>query len=251
MHEHELWFTALLNNYLAAPADLILRLGTWVGLPGLHPGQPRPWTNYLAMEIFIILLLVIAAAALRTRLSVDRPGTFQLTIEAVYEFIAQQAHDIVGHGYQRYMAFFFTVGMLILCSNLLGLVPSLEAPTMYYYVPTGIALCCFAYYNGQGLREQGLLGYLKHFAGPMWWLAPFMFVLEVISHCIRPLSLTIRLYANMLAGEKVTMGFLALVPYGVPVLLMALHLLVSFIQAFIFTMLVIAYVGMAVAHEEH
>jgi F-type H+-transporting ATPase subunit a len=85
----------------------------------------------------------------------------------------------------------------------------------------------------------------------MWWLAWFMFPLEIVSHCIRPVSLTIRLYANMLAGEQVTIGFLSLVPWVVPVVFMGLHVFVSFVQAFIFTMLSMVYVGEAVAHEEH
>jgi F-type H+-transporting ATPase subunit a len=122
---------------------------------------------------------------------------------------------------------------------------------MYYYVPAGVAACCFVYYHSQGVRVQGPLGYLKHFAGPMWWLAWFMFPLEIISHCIRPFSLTVRLYANMYAGEQVTTSFIALVPFVIPIALMALHILVSLIQAFIFTMLTIAYVGGAVAQEEH
>ena len=76
MPEHELWLTALLNRYLAGPAEMVLNLASRLGLPGLHPGQGRPWTNYVAMEILVILLLMIAAAVLRTRLSVERPGTF-------------------------------------------------------------------------------------------------------------------------------------------------------------------------------
>ena len=246
MHEteHVLWFTALLNRYLAGPAEAVLRMA---GLP-FEPGHP--WPNYMAMEILLLLVLVLAAALLRARLSVDKPGTFQLTIEAVYEFLAQQAKDIIDHGSSKYVAWFFTVFMFILCANLMGVIPSLEAPTMYYYVPAGVAMCVFLYYNGMGFKAQGPLGYMKHFAGPMWWLAPFMFLLEIISHCIRPVSLTIRLFANMYAGEQVTMGFMALVPYAVPVLLMGLHVFVSFLQAFIFTMLLIAYVGGAVAHEE-
>ncbi|MGD0001646.1 MAG: F0F1 ATP synthase subunit A [Bryobacteraceae bacterium] len=251
MHEHELWLTALLNRYLAGPAEMVLNLATRLGLPGLHPGQGRPWTNYVAMEILVILLLMIAAAVLRTRLSVERPGTFQLSFEAVYNFLGEQARDIVGPGSERYLAFFCTIAIFILCSNLLGLVPSFEAPTMYYYVPAGVAACCFVYYHSQGVRVQGPLGYLKHFAGPMWWLAWFMFPLEIISHCIRPFSLTVRLYANMYAGEQVTTSFIALVPFVIPIALMALHILVSLIQAFIFTMLTIAYVGGAVAQEEH
>lgn len=246
MHEteHVLWFTALLNRYLAGPAEAVLRLA---GLK-FEPGQP--WPNYMAMEILVILVLVLAAAVLRAKLSVDRPGTFQLTIEAVYEFLAQQAHDIIGHGSSVHVAWFFTIFIFVLSSNLLGVVPTFESPTMYYYVPAGVALCTFLYYNGMGLKAQGPLGYLKHFAGPVWWLAPFMFLLEIISHCIRPVSLTIRLYANMFAGEQVTLGFMALVPFVVPVVFMGLHVFVSFLQAFIFTILSTAYVGGAVAHEE-
>jgi len=87
--------------------------------------------------------------------------------------------------------------------------------------------------------------------GPVWWLAPFMFAIELISHFIRPVSLTIRLFANMLAGEQVTIAFMNLVPIGIPAALMGLHTFVSFLQAFIFTILTMAYVGMAVAHEDH
>ena len=245
MHEHELWVTALLNRYLAAPADAVLKLG------GLKAGEHGPWANFMAMEVLVVLVLVVAAALLRTRLSVDKPGTFQLTIEAVWEFLAEQTHEIVGHGSAKHVPFLFAIFIFVLSSNLLGVVPTFESPTMYYYVPAGIALCSFLYYHGQGLKAQGPLGYLKHFAGPMWWLAWFMFPLEIISHCIRPVSLTIRLFANMYAGEQVTTGFMALVPVVIPVAFMGLHVFVSFLQAFIFTVLSTAYIGGAVAHEEH
>jgi len=141
--------------------------------------------------------------------------------------------------------------LFVVCSNLLGIVPTFESPTMYYYVPAGLAIATFLYYNGQGIQEQGLLGHLKHFCGPMWWLAWFMFPLELISHLIRPVSLTIRLFANMLAGEQVTVGFLGMVPWVVPVIFMGLHAFVSFVQAFIFMMLAMVYVSEAVAHEDH
>ncbi len=246
MHEHELWFTALLNKYFSAPVNALFQL------VGYHTEDPsRPWSNYIAMEILVILILMAAALLLRATLSVDRPGKFQLVIEGVYKFIAEQARDIIGHGYKKRLSWFAMVFLFILTSNLLGIIPSFESPTMYYYVPAGVAIAMFFYYNGQGIREQGLLGYLKHFAGPVIWIAWLMFPLEIISHVIRPVSLTIRLYANMLAGEEVTLGFLALVPWVVPVVFMALHTFVSFIQAFIFMMLGMVYVGEAVAHEGH
>lgn len=246
MHEHELWFTALLNKYCAAPVNALFQL------VGYHTEDPsKPWSNYIAMEVLVILILVSAALALRATMSVDRPGKFQLVIEAVYNFIAEQARDIIGHGYRKRLSWFAMVFLFILTSNLLGIIPSFESPTMYYYVPAGAAIAMFFYYNGQGIQEQGLLGHLRHFAGPVLLIAWFMFPLEVISHLIRPVSLTIRLFANMLAGEQVTIGFLALVPWAVPVVFMALHVFVSFIQAFIFTMLGMVYVGEAVAHEGH
>jgi F-type H+-transporting ATPase subunit a len=182
---------------------------------------------------------------------VDKPGVFQQFFEVIWEFLRDQAHDVIGHGSKRYVAMFATFFIFILASNLLGVVPSFESPTMYYYVPAGIALVSFTFYNFHGMREMGVLGHLKHFAGPLWWLAWFMFPLEIISHCIRPVSLTIRLFANMLAGEQVTLGFMSIVPLLVPVILMGLHVFVSLIQAFIFTVLSMVYVGGVVTHEEH
>lgn len=246
MHEHELWFTALLNQYLAAPANALFNA------VGFHTEDPaKPWSNYIAMELLVILALVLVAALVRASLSVDRPGRLQLIVENLYTFLADQAHDIIGHGYKKRMSYFAMVFLFVLVSNLLGIIPTFESPTMYYFVPAGLAIATFLYYNGQGISEQGVLGHLKHFCGPMWWLAWFMFPLEIVSHCIRPVSLTIRLFANMLAGEQVTLGFLGLVPWAVPVVFMGLHVFVSFVQAFIFTMLTMVYVGEAVAHEEH
>ncbi len=246
MHHTELWFTALLNKYLAAPAGALLQA------VGFHMEDPaKPWSNYMAMEVLVIALLMLAAVAVRASLSVDRPGKLQLVFENLWTFVADQAHDIVGHGSKKRLSYFAMIFLFVVCSNLLGIIPTFESPTMYYYVPAGLAMCTFLYYNGQGIKEQGLLGHLKHFCGPMWWLAWFMFPLEIISHCIRPVSLTIRLFANMLAGEQVTVGFLSLVPWVVPVVFMGLHVFVSFVQAFIFMMLAMVYVGESVAHESH
>lgn len=247
MHQtHELWLTALLNQYAAGPANAI------VSALGYHVDDPaNPWKNWMSMLLLTVLLLMVGAAAIGRSLSVDRPGKVQLTFEGIYGFLRGQARDVIGHGYEKYVPMFATIFIFILSSNLLGVIPGFESPTMYYVVPAGVALISFGYYNAMGVKAQGLLGHLKHFAGPLWWLAWFMFPLELISHSIRPVSLTIRLYANMFAGEQVTLGFLALAPWVVPVAFMGLHVFVSFVQAFIFTLLSIVYVGMAVAHEEH
>lgn len=246
MHEHELWFTALLNQYLAAPANALFQL------VGFHTEDAaKPWSNYMAMEILVIGLLMLVAVVVRASLSVDRPGKLQLVMENVYTFVGDQAHEIIGHGAKPRVSYFSMIFLFVVTSNLLGIIPTFESPTMYYFVPAGLAIATFLYYNGQGIKEQGVLGHLKHFCGPLWWLAWFMFPLEIISHCIRPVSLTIRLFANMLAGEQVTMGFLGMVPWVVPVIFMGLHVFVSFVQAFIFMMLSMVYVGESVAHEDH
>ena len=110
-------------------------------------------------------------------------------------------------------------------------------------------MAAFLTYNILGLKEQGLVGYLKHFWGPIWWLGFLMFPIEIISHLARPMSLTIRLYANMVAGEKVTLVFLALTYFLVPAVFMGLHVFVALLQAYIFTLLTMIYIGGAVARE--
>ena len=243
MHEHELWFTALLNQTLAGPANAILNAA---GIPAHDPS--KPWANYMAMQILVAAIIVLVFALLKMRLSADQPGKFQQTFEMMYEFVSGMGHDIVGHGSEKHTALFGTLFVFTLFSNLLGVIPTFESPTMYYYVPAGCAVLVFLYYNFLGFQENGV-GYLKHFAGPVPLMSPFMFCIEIISHCIRPVSLTIRLYANMLAGEMVTVAFLAMVPLGVPIIFMGLHTFVSFVQAFIFTVLTMVYVAGAVEHE--
>jgi F-type H+-transporting ATPase subunit a len=107
----------------------------------------------------------------------------------------------------------------------------------------------FIYYNFHGVREQGLIRYLKHFAGPVWWIAWLLFPIEVISHVARMMSLTIRLWANMFAGDLVTLVFFSLIPVAVPAIFLAMHLGVSIIQAFVFMLLTMIYLGGAVAHD--
>ena len=131
---------------------------------------------------------------------------------------------------------------------MLGIIPTFESPTMNAAVPAGLAICTFAYFNGTGLRANGI-GYLKHFVGPVVLLAPLMIPIEIMGTLARPLSLTIRLYANMFAGEQVTLAFLGLTYLVIPVIFMALHVFVSLLQAYIFTLLTMIYVSGSTAHE--
>jgi F-type H+-transporting ATPase subunit a len=239
----ELTLTHLFNQFFAAPANVVLDA---IGYPATN--RAHPWTDWLVCEIVVVLFVVVFFGLLRRRLSVDRPGKAQHVLEVTYEFIHASAEEVVGHDGSRYVAFFGTLFLFILCMNLIGLVPGFESPTMYPMVPLGLAVSTFLFYNGTGLRAHGL-GYIKQFIGPMIALAPLMFPIEIISQLARPLSLTVRLFANMFAGEQVYLTFIALTKLIVPVVFIGLHLFVGFLQAYIFMLLAMVYVGGAVSHE--
>jgi F-type H+-transporting ATPase subunit a len=242
MHEPELWLTKLFNDNLAGLGNSLS------GLVGFKP-EARPWANFVVMEILVAVIVMILFALLRPRLSAENPGKFQHSFELIYEFLHGQTDEQLGHHGNRYLGYFGTLFIFILFMNLLGVIPGFESPTMNPSVPLGCAVATFLYYNLVGIQANGVLKYLAHFAGPMWWMAPLMIPIELISHLARPLSLTIRLYANMYAGEQVTMVFLSLTYFLVPAVFMGLHVFVSLLQAYIFMLLTMMYVAGATAHE--
>ena len=244
MHEHELWLTALFNQYLARLANSVLGL-----LNITAKDHDHPWENWLVMELLIFTIIVVLVAILRTSMSVERPGKLQHLFEVIFGFLKTTADEVGIHHSERYVPYFGTVFTFILFMNLVGIIPSFEAPTMSANVTCGLALCTFLYFNYMGFREQGG-GYLKHFLGPVWWLIPLMIPIEVMGLFAKPLSLTIRLFANMFAGEQVTVQFIKLTYFVIPVIFMALHVFVSFLQAYIFTLLSMIYVSGATTHEE-
>jgi F-type H+-transporting ATPase subunit a len=239
----QLWFTAILNHLFAAPVTSLLRT------LHLEPNHPEaPISNSLAMELLVFGFLLLLFLAVRSRLSVDRPGALQHMFEGVEGFIQGQSNEIIGHHSEAYTPFLAALGFFILFCNLLGLIPGFESPTAVPIVPLGCALCAFVYYQTQGFRHAGV-GYLKHFLGPVWWLAWLMLPIELISHLARVLSLTIRLYANMFAGDMVTFVFFSLIPIGVPIAFLGLHIGVSLLQTYIFVLLTTVYLQGAVASD--
>ena len=241
MPESEIWITRIFNDYLPGVGNAALHL---VG----KPSEPRPWADFVVMQFVVVLILVVLALVVRSQLSVNNPGRLQHTFELFYNFVHSQAEDQVGHESRRYVAYFGTIFLFILFSNLIGIIPIFASPTKTASVTCGCAIATFLYYNLIGVQEHGFK-YILHFMGPKWWLAPLMFPIEIISHLARPLSLTIRLYANMFAGEQVTLVFLQLTKLLIPVVFMGLHLFVGVVQAYIFMVLTMAYVGGSVAHE--
>ncbi|MGB9203855.1 MAG: F0F1 ATP synthase subunit A [Terriglobales bacterium] len=248
----QLAFTALLNRLFGAPVlALLLKLN-------IHPKYPAtPITNAVAMQILVALLLTIFFIAVRSRLSVERPGALQHTMEGIDGFIQGLANETISHHPEKFVPYLTVLGLFILSCNLIGLVPGLESPTAVPMVPLGCALFTWFYYHYHGVRANGPVGYLKHFIGPQegmpmavrLFLPILLFPIELFSHLARVLSLTVRLFANMFAGEMVTLVFFSLVPLGLPIVFEGLHVGVAFIQTYIFVLLACVYLGEATAHE--
>ena len=249
----QLAFTRLLNALFAGPVTALLNA------LGIHTEYSRaPITDAVAMEFLVVVLLLVIFVLVRSRLSVESPGGLQHVFEGLHGFIEGQSQEIIGHHSQTFTPFLVALGLFILISNLFGLIPGLESPTASPVVPLGCAVCAFFYYHWHGFRRQGI-GYLKQFLGhqdpgtPLFIRIPvslLMLVIEPISHLARVLSLTIRLYANIFAGDMVTLVFFSLVPVVVPVVFLGLHLFVALLQAFIFVLLTTVYLSGAVG-EEH
>jgi F-type H+-transporting ATPase subunit a len=238
------WITRLLNH-IFGPAVAAL-----MNMVGVHPANPsRPINDTFAMELLVAAGLIAFFMIIRFTLSVEKPNPAQQIAEMIHEFTGSNASQIIGHNYERFQAFTTCVFLFVVVNNLLGLIPGIVTPTSAPVVPLGIALCTFVYYNFYGFKEQGFVGYMKHFAGPIWWIWWLLFPIEIISHCARVMSLTIRLYANMFASDLVTLVFFSLVPIGIPVIFLGLHAGVSLIQAYVFMLLSMIYLSQAVAHE--
>jgi F-type H+-transporting ATPase subunit a len=243
--EQQIWFTAILNKLLgAAVTPLLVKMGE-------SPADPaHPIPNYVAMEVFVIFSIVAGVVVLRRRLSVESPGKFQQVMEVAVQFTQDMCEEIIGHGSGRYVAMLVTLGIFILLCNLVGLIPTLQTPTSHIQVTLGCAVAAFLYYNFHGLRQHGVIGYLRHLCGPMLYIAIIMFPVEVVGNLGRLLSLSVRLYANMMVGDLLEVVMGTLIPLVWPAIFMGLHVFVSFLQAYIFMLLPAVYISMAVS-EEH
>jgi F-type H+-transporting ATPase subunit a len=240
----ELAFTRLLNHLFAGPVDSLL------GAIGVHPANPAsPINDTFGVELLVVLGFIAFFTIVRMSLSVEKPAAPQQFAEIIHELIGGQADQIIGHGYERFQPFVTCIFLFVLTCNLLGLIPGIAAPTMSPVVPLGLAVSTWVYFNFYGFREQGVIGYIKHHAGPIWWISWLLFPIEIISNLARIMSLTIRLWANMFAGDLVTLVAFSLIPIAIPAVFLGLHTLVSVIQALVFTLLAMIYLGQAVAHE--
>jgi len=264
-------------NHLFAP--LALRL-----LHTLHI-QPadfeHPIPEYVVMSFLVLLIGTVLALLVRSRLSVERPGALQQSAELLLTNplgfgIKDLLEENTGHFADKFIAFTGSVSIFILLANLLSIFPAFTSPTGNAVVPLACAIITFLYFNWQGIRHHGVGGYLLTFAGSPkhfgdWLLAILLFPVEIISTSARLLSLTVRLWANIFASDLIYMIFLGLLvgpvqwawaksavlgiflaifPVVIPIAFIGLHIFVSIIQAYIFTVLPSIYIGGAIA-EEH
>lgn len=242
---HETLLAHFFNHYLAGLGNSLLAL---VGRTAENPAEP--WADHIVMQLLVAVLMIALLLIVKSSLSVDKPGKLQHIFELIHGFIGQTSDEQVGHhDGHKHVLIFETLFVFLLLSNLIGIIPGFMSPTQAIYVPLGCALVAFLYYNYVGLKKHPGT-YLKHFLGPIPVLAPLMIPIEIISHIARPLSLTIRLFANMYAGEQVTLVFLSLTYLIAPVMFMGLHVFVSVLQAYIFVLMTMIYVAGAVA-EDH
>jgi F-type H+-transporting ATPase subunit a len=260
-HEHSIFFgffNALLTRILG-PVD---GAPTWwkngVDLGGFHLAGVAPrgehgellgWIpDHVAMSFVVFLfcaaLFFVASRSYRR----DEPGKLQNVIEVFVDFLRGVIKENIHHG-EHYLpivgAFFF----FIFFGNICGLFWFLQPPTANLSVTFALSITCFLVFNAEGIKAHGLLGYLKHFLGPMLALAPLMFLIEMIGNFARALSLSMRLFGNIYGEHTANSIFTGLVPIVVPWPMMALGIFGALLQAYVFTLLTTVYLGGATAHE--
>src|SRR5271167_1235547 len=251
MEHHVSWLTHLVNQILGAPALALLKA---LHIKPSYPDTPIP--EHVVMALTVLVVGTLLALLLRARLSVERPGASQQIAELLFTNpVGFGINDVLsenaGHHWEQYVPMVGSVALFILLANLFGAFPFLSSPTANVTVPLACAIITFAYFNWQGLKHHGPVGYAKHFSGPVAWLSPLMFPVEIISTAARLLSLTVRLWANIFASDLIYGLFLGLltglalwsgtkssvlgvvmlvVPALGPILFILLHVFVSIVQ---------------------
>ncbi len=212
---------------------------------------------HVITAIFVVLMLVLLCLFARRRLvSVDQAlvPSKKFTVANVFEILIENLYSLVegilGHSTRKHFPFIMGVFIFVFAMNLVGSIPGFSAPTSNINTNLAMALCVFIYFNFVGIKESGF-GYLKHFLGPVWWLAWLIGPLELFSTGIRPVTLSLRLFLSLFADHTVLGTFSSLVPIIVPMAFMILGIFIAFVQAFVFTLLTTVYISLASAHEEH
>lgn len=213
---------------------------------GLDPKMMMIWDHVVAAGI-VFVLLTLLAIIVKSKTSMI-PGNLQQFNEVIVSGLAGILEDNMGKEGRKYLPLIGTLGFFIFISNLMGMVPTFSAATGNFNTTVACAVIVFVYYNFEGFREHGI-GYIKHFMGPMPFLAPLMFPIEIISHLARPFSLAIRLFGNISGEHTVVLVFYSMFAFLLPIPLMAIGLFAAFLQAFVFVLLSTLYIAGSIAHD--
>ena len=249
MHE-EFFVSTIFNRYIANPiAEKIIsgfpQLGVWIDY---HPGNDV-FPAHLVLIILVSFGLILFSSWMKNQLSVEDPGALQQTLELGFEAIMDFMKNLIGPGHKTFFPIIGSFFLFILSCNLLGLIPGFMSPTSSINVTAGCAIVTFVYYNFYGFKTHGFLKYMAHFAGPSLAIAPLLFVIEIISHMARPFSLSVRLFGNIFAEESIIANLNSMFPFFISLPVMMLALFASTVQAFIFIVLTMVYIGGAVEHS--
>ena len=246
--EHPLWIVDLVNAILG---PLVRAAGEAIGY---HFTGHQVIPNYIVMVLLIVAGLTVLSLLVRSRLSVEHPGKLQILLESAVGAVTGLLDEWIGPKGRQFLPLVATLGIFILLSNYMGLVPGLMAPTSSINTTLGCAITIWVYYHYQGIREQGIVSYVKHFWAPPgtpWWIGFIMFPIEIISHTSRMMSLSLRLFGNIFGEELVILILFSIIPFLVPLPMMFMGLITGGLQAFIFMLLSIIYLQGAVAVEHH
>lgn len=212
--------------------------------------------NHTHDFIFVFhTLLVVSIALILARMATSKlqmvPTGVQNIFEAYVQGVIYMGKDVIGEERARqYLPLVASLGLLIFFGNVIGIIPGFESPTSNLNFTLTLALCVFIYYNYQGIRKQGFVHYFAHFAGPVAWLAPLMFPIEIISHLSRIISLSFRLFGNIKGDDLFLAVLLMLAPWIAPLPAFFMLTFMAFLQTFIFMILTYVYLAGAVALEE-
>lgn len=245
-----LLLTVLFSNFAHASGGF-----TWLSGLSHKLHLPQHTVTFAVVCVLMLALGIVyrlKASSVEGAVVPDKGVTFRNIFEFVGEFIYNLCKNILGEAQtKKYYAVIVLFFMTIFANNLIGLVPGFLPPTDNFNTTFALGLFVFVYYNWQGVRTQGIVGHIKHFMGPVWYLAPLMLVLELISHGVRPISLGLRLKGNMEGDHLVLSIFSDLVPYIVPIPFYAIGIFVCFMQAFVFTLLTMVYISLATETHDH
>jgi F-type H+-transporting ATPase subunit a len=206
---------------------------------------PLPFTNEAGIDAIVhawlvMAILIVLSFIVKSRLTTV-PGKLQNFMEVCVGGIEKVVVDNMGEKGKPFFPLIATLAFFILTSNLIGLIPGFFPPTANLNTTVACAVIVFFSTHVVGIRNHGFK-YIKHFLGPVWWLAPIMLPVELIGHLSRPLSLSFRLFGNMNGHELILLIFFGLVPFLVPLPMMLMGVLVAFLQTFVFMLLSTIYI---------